>query len=112
VWRPKAPEEYFTDDPAANIVAVGQWHNDVAGVEELVDLYANGTVPASVLLTASWNVTPSQITAVNGPQTIETTVFLPLKAMENAGTIQLTDFTTLVDVWRTRFGAQAYLYQP
>jgi len=112
VWRPKEPTDYFSDDPAGNIVCVGAWHDDVAGVHELVDLYATGTVPATDMLTASWNVIPAQITATDGPATIEETIFLPLKAMEDAGQIELTDFTTLVETWRARYAARAYLYQP
>ena len=112
VWRPKEPNDYFTDDPQGNIVCVGSWHNGVTGVQELVDLYANGTVPASVMLTASWNVMPSEILASNGPANIEQTVFLPLKALRDAGKIAVTDFTTLVNLWKTSYGGQAYLYQP
>lgn len=112
VWRPKEPNDYFTDDPQGNIVCVGAWHNDVAGVQELVDLYAAGTVAATDMLTASWNITPAQIQATNGPATIEQTVFLPLKEMESAGTIELTDFTTLVAAWQTRNSGRAYVYQP
>jgi hypothetical protein len=108
----ESPGGVFTDDRSANIVAVGQWHNDVTGVQELVDLHAHGTLPATAMLTASWNIPPSQITAASGPQTIEQTVFLPLRTMENAGTVRLTDFTTLVNVWRTQFGVKAHLYEP
>ena len=112
VWRPKDPNSFFIDDPQGNIVCVGAWHNTVAGVQELVDLYAKGTVPASVMLTASWNVTPSEILASNGTANIEQTVFLPLKTLRDAGKIAVTDFTTLVNLWKTSYGGQAYLYQP
>lgn len=112
VWRPSDPDAYFTDDPTGNIVAVGQWHNGVPGVQELTERYMDGTVPWTHMLTASWNVTPAQITAVDGPATIETSIFLPLKAMEEAGKIRLTDFTTLVELWQTQFGGEAYLYEP
>ena len=44
VWRPKDRDNYFIDDPAGNIVCVGHFKNDVAGVSELVNLYMSGVV--------------------------------------------------------------------
>ena len=112
VWRPQDADHYFTDDPAGNIVAIGSWHDGVNGVQELVELYANGTVPATEMLTASWNITPAQIMAPDGPALIVQATFLPLKVMEGAGKIELTDFTTLVQRWRTRHAGRAYIHRP
>lgn len=112
VWRPRDRDNYFADDPDGNIVSVGAWHDDVAGVEELVALYANGTVAADVMLTAGWNINPSSIIATDGIAEIERTVLAPIAALRDAGTIVPTDFRSLVTTWETRYGAQAFLYQP
>jgi len=111
LWRPKDRDHYFVDDPGGNIVCVGAWHDGVPGVVELVGLYADGTVPATTLLTASWNIRPADITAPDGPATIAETVFRPLKAMQDRGEIELTDFTSLVADWRAA-GGVASIYQP
>jgi len=112
VWRPQDREHYFVDDPAGNIVSVGAWHDDVAGVEELVQAYADGTVASDVMLTASWNITPTSITAANGLDQIESTVLAPIAALRDQGTVVVTDFRTLVTTWQTEHGARAVLYRP
>jgi hypothetical protein len=61
VWRPLDRDHYFDDDPNGNIVSVGSWHDDAAGVEELTRLYTAGTVAPDALLTASWNINPASI---------------------------------------------------
>lgn len=111
VWRPKDKNNFFVDDPNGNIVAVGAFHNDVTGVQELVNLYAKGSVAPTDMLTASWNITPSSITAAGGVDAIDSTIFAPLATMRDAGTIKVTDFTSLVSTWKTTFGAKASLYR-
>ncbi len=111
IWRPRARDDFFTDDPAGNIVAVGQWRDDVVGVEELVALYAAGTVAPGDPLTASWNINPASITAPSGPQQIDDTVFAPIAALRDQGAVVSTDFTSLVAAWRAQ-GATAFVYQP
>lgn len=112
VWRPQDRDNFFVDDPAGNIVVVGAWHDDLAGVNELVQLYADGTVAADVLLTASWNINPASLTAPNGLADIEQTVLIPIAALRDQGRVVVTDFTALVDTWRTAYGGEAFLYQP
>lgn len=112
VWRPQDRDHFFTHDPAGNIVAVGAWHDEVAGVEELVSLYASGTVAPDVLLTASWNIQPTDITATNGVDQIDASVFVPIAKMRDEGTVVVTDFTTLVAGWKTTFGAKPGPYAP
>jgi len=111
-WRPKDPQNFFVDDPAANIVAFGAWHNDVAGVQELVALYAAGTVPATTMLTASWNITPADLKPANGPTTVDQTVFAPLAALRDQGLVEVTDFTSLKAKWQRDFGGVAGMYKP
>lgn len=112
MWRPQDREHYFVDDPAGNIVSVGAWHDDVAGVEELVQAYAGGTVAYDVMLTASWHITPTEITAPNGLDQIESTVLVPIAELRDQGSVVATDFRTLVTTWQTEHGARAVLYQP
>jgi len=112
VWRPLDRDHYFDDDPSGNIVSVGAWHDEVAGVNDLVDAYASGAVPATELLTASWNVTPSSILATGGIDTIDATVLAPIAALRDDGKIMVGDFQHLVTVWQSDFGGRAFLYQP
>ena len=112
IWRPLDRDNYWTDDPDGNIVAVGAWHEQVSGVQALVDAYADGTVPPERLLTASWNVTPTEIMATDGLAAIEQDVLLPLVALRDDGLVVVTDFTTLIDTWQTDFGGEAYVYEP
>lgn len=111
VWRPKDREHFFEDDPTGNIVAYGAWHDEVAGVEELVDLYASGGVAKSRLLTAYWNIVPAELTAAGGPANVDSTVFAPLAELRDAGKIEVTDFTTLTKRWRESLGAEPHVYQ-
>jgi hypothetical protein len=100
------------DDPAGNIASVGQYKGDVAGVAELINLYASGVVPAQFMLTASIPLKPATIIAANGLTTIADSVLIPLVALRNSGKVKLTDFTSLISDWRTLFGSRAYLYDP
>ncbi len=112
VWRPQDRDHYFVDDPAGNIVALGAWHDQVAGVDELVALRAAGDVPPDAMLTASWNLQPATLTAPGGLDDVEATVLAPIAAMRDAGTVVATDFTSLVATWRSAHGATAYVHQP
>ena len=112
VWRPRDRDHFFADDPTANIVVVGAWHDELTGVQELVDLYASGTVPADVMLTASWNITPVSITALNGLADIETAVLAPIAKLRDAGSVVVTDFPSLVATWKSAYGGDASIYQP
>jgi len=111
-WRPQDRDHYFEDDPSGNIVTFGAWHNDVAGVEELVALYANGTVPPTTMLTASWNIAPAAFTGANAPADVDASVFAPMASLRDQGLAHATDFTTLAKTWQADFGGVAALYMP
>ncbi len=112
VWRPLDRDNYFTDDPAGNIVTIGHFHEAMTGVQELVDAYANGTVSPTCMLTASWNLTPATLRDPAGLVEIESTVLVPLAALRDAGSVRVTDFTTLVGAWQTEYRADPCIYQP
>ena len=112
VWRPMDPSHFFDDSPTGNVVAFGAWHDGVAGVQELVGRYADGTVAATTMLTASWNLTPGELRAAGGPATIDSTVFAPLAALRAQGLVEVTDFTSLKRKWQRDFGAVAGMYKP
>lgn len=112
VWRPAHRYDYWTDDPAGNIAAVGGFRGTLAGIDELVDAYRTGAVDPTCMLTASVHIRPADLSAPGGLATIESSVLRPLAALRNEGVIELTDFTSLVDTWRTRFGGAACLYAP
>lgn len=112
VWRPRDRDHFFEDDPSGNIVALGAWENGVAGVRDLVARHADGTVPPDQLLTASWNLQPMMLTAPGGLDAIEADVLVPIEALRDEGSIVVTDFTTLVEIWRRDYGARPTLYMP
>ena len=111
IWRPLDPDNFFVDDPMANIVSIGSWHNEVAGVQELVALRSSGQVPSDAMLTASWNILPTVIMSPGGVETIEEDVFIPIAALRSEGAIVVTDFTSLVDTWLMQ-GGTSFLHQP
>lgn len=107
VWRPRDRLDYWTDDPAGNITAVGAYRADLAGISELVALARSGQVPAACMLTASLHARPADFLGPAGGSAIENSLVRPLAQLRDSGAIELTDFTALVDTWRQRFGARA-----
>ncbi|MGE3801940.1 MAG: T9SS type A sorting domain-containing protein [Candidatus Kapaibacterium sp.] len=110
VWRPMDRFNYWMDDPAGNIVCVGQYKGDISSIAELVDFYRTGEVDTSKMLTATYHINPSTIQSSATLAAVEDTVLKPLVAMRDRGEVELTDFTSLVSTWRSRFGARAYIY--
>lgn len=112
VWRPRDRYDYWTDDPAGNIAAIGAFRGDVAGISELSDLYESGQVDPACMLTASVHIKPADISAPGGLAAIEASVLQPLAALRDQGRVVLTDFTSLIGIWREKFGARACTYDP
>jgi hypothetical protein len=112
LWRPLDRDHFFEHSPSGNIVAVGAWRDDLAGVEELVALRASGSAPTSMLLTAYWNVQPKLLTADDGPADVDASVFAPLAWLRDEGAVEVTDFAALVARWRSEFGGAEGLYRP
>jgi len=111
VWRPRDRDHYWEDDPSGNIVCVGAWRGDIAGISELSDLYRNGQVDGSCMLTSSYHITPSSITAPGGLTVIENEILRPLASLRAGGEVELTDFTRLAETWRARFSGRAFLHR-
>lgn len=111
VWRPRDRDHYWEDDPGGNIVCVGAWRGDIAGISELSALYRSGQVDAGSMLTSSYHISPSAITAPNGLAAVENEVLRPLASLRASGEVELTDFSRLVDAWRTEFSGRAFLYR-
>jgi hypothetical protein len=110
VWRPRDRDHYFEHDPAANIVAVGQWKKSIASIAELIALYRSGTVPATAMLTFNCNVNPATLNAPGGLAAVRDTVIAPLVAWRDSGLVEPTDFTSLIQTWEAEFGGQGYLH--
>ena len=108
VWRPLTPLRYFEDDPTGNIAVVGQWRNDVAGVFELTERRSD-IVPTTCMLTASFHINPVSLRNLTK---IESDVLSPLRNLRASGKIELTDFTSLVSTWNSRFRGQACIHTP
>jgi hypothetical protein len=109
IWRPQDPTHYWTDDPAGNIVAVGAFKGDLAGIGELVGVSRAGQIAAACMMTSSIHVPPSDLTAAGGPATVEATVLSPLEALGSQ--VVSTDFTSIVGTWRAQYGSNGCNYR-
>ncbi|MBM4177105.1 MAG: T9SS type A sorting domain-containing protein [Ignavibacteria bacterium] len=112
VWRPKDRYNYFKDDTLGNIYCIGQYKSDIASISELIALYDSGKVSNNKMLTSSYHIKPNVLTAINGITIIENTVIKPLVAMRDANKINITDFTTLINDWKTIYNSKPYIYDP
>jgi hypothetical protein len=112
VWRPKDRYNYFTDDPNGNIYCIGKYKEEVASINELIALYKNSIVDTSCILTSSFHINLAAMTAQNGLITIETTILNPLDSLRQLGEVEITDFTSLIESWKTRFNSNACIYDP
>ncbi len=110
IWRPRDRADYFADDSAGTITAIGAYQNGLTGIAELQGLYAAGTIAPDCLLTATMSVGPSTLTAPAGIATAESTMVAPLAALKAKGGVVLTDFTRLDATWKTQYGAKACMY--
>ncbi len=108
IWRPKGKYEYWTDDPSGNITCVGQYTGDVAGVQELVNLYKSGQVPPGDILTASIYV--GQSFPPGAIQAYENDIVRPLLEMQERGEIRIVNFVELVDIWTEQYDERAHIY--
>ncbi|MCC7184728.1 MAG: hypothetical protein IT185_00700 [Acidobacteria bacterium] len=111
VWRPRNRGSYFTDDPTGNIVSIGGFTGDVAGVSELWNLGKAGTIGAGCMLTATYHITSADFATPARLADVERHVIAPLVSLRSAGQVVLTDFTSLVSTWRTEYNAKGCLYQ-
>lgn len=110
VWRPKDRNNYFTDDPAGNIVAVGQFRGDVNGITELNTLAKAGTIASTCMKTVSIHIQPANLTSASGLAAVESTTVAPIAALGSQ--VVTTDFTSLVATWRSSFSARGCIYVP
>lgn len=111
VWRPRDRNNFFTDDPSGNIVSIGPFSRDLAGVSTLWNLGKAGTIASTCMLTSSYHVRPADITNASALAAVERDVFTPLLSLKAAGQVVLTDFTSLVSTWRTQYNAQGCVYR-
>ena len=112
VWRPRGPWSYWEDSPSGNVVSVGDFKKDIAGIGELVAQYTSGQSSSACILTSTYHIKPNTIGSPSGLSTLERDVLVPLSSLRDAGKIEITDFTTLVATWNSQFGGQACLYRP
>ncbi len=120
VWRPKDRYHFFEDDTLGNIVCVGQYKNSahasynefINNITELITLYANHTMSTEYMLTASKHLSPGDISAPQSLTVIEDSLLVPLLNLEAMGKVKITDFTSLVEDWKTLFDSRAFIYDP
>lgn len=111
VWHPQDPTHFWVDDPSGNIVSVGAYTSDIAGIGALADLYRTGKIDATCMLTSTYHVTPKMLSNPNELAGLETEVLAPFIALRDSGEIVITDFTSLIDTWQNEFGGKGCLYQ-
>ena len=112
IWRPQDRDHYFMDDPNGNIYCVGKYKDDISTVNELINLYKIQTVDTTCMLTISHHINLSEISAQNGFTNIENTILKPLDSLRKLNEVVLTDFTSLIDEWKTKFHENACIYDP
>ncbi len=110
IWRPKDPLNFWTDDPAGNIVAVGSYKYDIASIPELTALYQSGQVEASCMLTSTYHIVPLDFISSASVATLEKDVLLPLQALRNKGDVEITNFTSLIAKWKTQSASKACIH--
>ncbi len=110
VWRPQDRDHYFVDDVNANIVAIGQYKGTIEAIPELAALYQSGAVGTPFMLTSSYAIRPAVIQRADGLISIADSVVTPIVAWRDVNMIVPTDFTALVETWRTAFGSRGYIY--
>ncbi len=111
VWRPLNRYHYFEDDPAGNIVAIGQHRGDFEQIVELLAMEEDGLIDAGCMLTAAEHLQPGTI--LNNPLiAIANDLMIPLETMQSSGKIISTDFTTLVNIWETEYNGQGCIIDP
>lgn len=111
VWRPADPWNYFEDSPSGNIACVGAFKSDIDGINELVARYTSGQSASTCMLTSTYHITPTMISSSSGLSTLERDLLSPLSSLRGSGKVEVTDFTTLVATWKSRFGGQACIYR-
>jgi hypothetical protein len=111
LWRPRNRASFFTDDPMGNIVSVGGFKGDIAGVSELWNLGRAGTIAANCILTSTYHITSASIATPGKLAEVERDVITPLVSLRSAGQVVLTDFTSLVSTWRNQYSATGCVYQ-
>lgn len=109
VWRPKDRYGYFTDDVSGNIVSVGAFKGDIAGISELNTLSKAGTIASTCMKTVSIHIVPANLTSVSGLASIESTYVAPVAALGSQ--VVSTDFTALVSTWRGQFNSNGCVYR-
>ncbi|MSO50463.1 MAG: hypothetical protein EXQ49_11305 [Acidobacteria bacterium] len=111
VWRPADPWNYFKDSPSGNIACIGAFKSDIDGINELVARYTSGQSASTCMLTSTYHITPTMISSSSGLSTLERDLLSPLSSLRSSGKVEVTDFTTLVATWKSRFGGQACIYR-
>lgn len=111
VWRPIDPWSYFEDSPSGNIACVGAFKGDLDGISELVARYTSGQSASTCMLTSTYHITPTMISSSSGLSTLERDLLSPLSSLRSGGKVEVTDFTSLVATWKSRFGSQACIYR-
>ncbi|MDZ7725609.1 MAG: hypothetical protein U5R06_22995 [candidate division KSB1 bacterium] len=110
VWRPLDKYNFWTDDPQGNIICIGQYKNDLEGVEELVQIKQSGAVSDNEILTCA--VFSPQSANPDFTQDYVQTTLTPLLNLQDQGKIKLVTFTDVVDIWDSKYNARAHIYNP
>jgi len=110
VWRPKDKYHFWEDDPDGEILCIGQYTGDLAGVEELVELRKSGDVAASDILTCG--IHTRQAFSASFMEDFSTDLVEPLLAMQERGEIEIVDFSEVIAVWESKYEAKPHLYNP
>ncbi len=106
VWRPRDRHNYFTDDPTGNMYAIGGWSQAVSAADSLYELGRTGAVPSGCMLTLTHHIRPADIATASALAAVDRDVLTPALSLRAQGKVVLTDFTSLVNTWRSEYGSK------
>ena len=109
VWRPRAPESFFEDDPAQALFNIGGWTGEVAsgdGLARLLDLLRTGHLEDGRMYTATIMI--PQCLLDSDPTLIPTVEAIVDRFAPDVATGDLVWATlpTMARVWREEYGSQ------
>jgi len=113
VWRPADAANFHSDDPAGDVVTLGNYIDAKyevghgAGIADLLDQIANGEHPEGVMLTVQVFFDQCGLTQQD---TIDVNALIEMhKADVDAGTLVWATLPEVVSTWRTEYSERAYI---
>lgn len=109
VWKPLAPDQFFTDSPSGSLATWGGWDGDEnlvgASVTELERLDRSKMWTLTYILNQGDMAKPGYLTGTLSPQ------LDAIAALRDSGRVQVVQFKQGLEAWQTRYGGQGSVYR-